>query len=215
MSDLFESGLKTKIENFLKKEITLVITDNTSSMVSIRMTPKGYVFRLHYMFLDADDSIIADLARMALGHRSSSIKSFIDENIGLIRVRSPRRVICRTRGFVYELSGLFNALNAQYFNGILKSSITWGRRTRRKRRSSILFGNYCRSRDLIRINPSLDNKKIPLFFVEHVIHHEMVHAYLADNGGKHSRAFKEEERKYEHYEKAILWQKAHLSLFIG
>ena len=79
-----------------------------------------------------------------------------------------------------------------------------------------LVGKECR---LIRIHPVLDAEDVPRFFVASVVHHEMLHevhgpALVDGRREDHPPAFMRDERKFEHYNDAMLWERlnAHLLL---
>ncbi|HXK44739.1 MAG TPA: SprT-like domain-containing protein [bacterium] len=82
-------------------------------------------------------------------------------------------------GKFYNLKQVFDKINEQFFNGSLSSvNISFGKRYYSKRHRSIVFGNYCPETNLIRINRSLDSDSVPEFFLEYIVFHEMLHAYL-------------------------------------
>ena len=69
---------------------------------------------------------------------------------------------------------------------------------------------------LIRIHPVLDRREVPLYFLESVLHHEMLHHHLGgvpDRSGRtvyHSRAFREAEALYSRHLDALAWEKENL-----
>ena len=69
---------------------------------------------------------------------------------------------------------------------------------------------------LIRIHPVLDRPTVPRFFLESVVHHEMLHHQLggvSDRAGRtvyHTRAFREAEARFPHHRAALAWEKEHL-----
>jgi predicted metal-dependent hydrolase len=77
----------------------------------------------------------------------------------------------------------------------------------RKRR----LGSYQRDRDIIRINPVLDSKRVPRYFLEFIVYHEMLHAAFAVESGStkqrvHSLEFKRRERLFKNYALALQWE---------
>jgi predicted metal-dependent hydrolase len=65
---------------------------------------------------------------------------------------------------------------------------------------------------MIRINPVLDIERVPPYFVEFIVYHEMLHAFLGvknKNGRRsvHSKEFRELEKRFSDYEKAMAWEK--------
>lgn len=134
---------------------------------------------------------------------------------------SKRRTIVKTRGKVHNLKVIFDKLNKEHFNGKIKAKITWGKYGCRnvKRKRSITFGTYSKAELLIRIHPALDQKAVPEFFVEHVIHHEILHEVfppVMGTGSKwiiHHRNFRIAEAKTPTYKKAMIWEQKNINIF--
>ena len=79
------------------------------------------------------------------------------------------------------------------------------------------MGSYNAETSTIRINPLLDKKTVPAYFLEFVVYHEMLHAYLGiktRNGRRsiHSREFRLHEKKFRHYAKAMEWERQRFGL---
>ena len=97
---------------------------------------------------------------------------------------------------------IYDRLNARFFGGALRVPLTWGRGSGRARRGGLTFGSYDPVLGLIRIHPVLDRRDVPLYFLESVVYHEMLHHHLGgvpDRAGRtvyHSRAFREAEARY-------------------
>jgi predicted metal-dependent hydrolase len=90
--------------------------------------------------------------------------------------------------------------------------ITWGRRSPRYAVKKRTLGNYQKKTNTIRINPILDNRKVPRYVIKYIVYHEMLHAVIdavVKNGRRriHSKEFKNRERKYRNYHQAIEWEK--------
>jgi hypothetical protein len=57
---------------------------------------------------------------------------------------------------------------------------------------------------------------VPRYFLESVVHHEMLHHEMggvADRGGRtvyHTRAFREREARFPHHQQALAWEKENL-----
>lgn len=213
---IFEKLLQDKLTQKIGRPVDLTITDNVSSMIYVRRNGKGYTVRLHHMFIDADTSIIDDIARFVRTGRSDLIQKFIDEHTFLIRTSSQKKEPrISTKGQYYDLTKIYNTLNREYFNGKVSCAITWGRRRRRKARKSIQFGCYYDALDMIRINPRLDSPRVPRYFIAYIVFHEMLHSIFNPGSRKsHTKEFKEKEREFRHFHKAVEWQKKNLSMFI-
>ncbi len=130
-----------------------------------------------------------------------------------------KNVVIRTKGKVHDIKKIFDRLNKEHFNGSIKAKITYGKYGCRnvKRKRSITFGTYSPSELLIRIHPALDSKEVPEYFVEYVIHHEILHEVYPPFRGRsnkwriHHRAFRIAEFKIPSYKKAIEWQLLNLN----
>jgi hypothetical protein len=219
-----QQSLERRIRAHLPRgEVRVTLTDNRYTMISVRRLKREqrYDVRLHLMFADADPVIVRALGRyIADNDREAShvLGDFIDNNNDYVRGRSrrsPQQVIL-TAGEHHDLRAIFDRLNARYFDNKIDAAITWGARTGRvRRRTSIKMGSYAVEDRLIRIHRSLDRAFVPGFFVEWIVFHEMlhqVHDILVKNGRRefHSKEFLADEMRFEHYDEARLWERAHL-----
>jgi hypothetical protein len=68
------------------------------------------------------------------------------------------------------------------------------------------------------MNPILDHEKVPLFFLEFVVYHEMLHAVcepLIDSRGRtwvHTREFRAREKLHPFFASAKAWEKQSLTV---
>ena len=114
----------------------------------------------------------------------------------------------RTDGRFYKLLDIYSSLNNDYFNGMVSAAITWGVKRGKRAVRKRTLGSYCRNGKIIRINPVLDSIKVPRYYIEYIVYHEMLHADMdAEAGRVHSKEFKRRERLFEHYKKALAWEK--------
>lgn len=221
-----EYDLRRRLERLTRKPVSLVFTDNLSSMVHVRPSGNGLVrVRVHHMFVQAPPDVVRALAsfiRQPTRETHRELNDFIQANAHCIGGR-PRRITplnLSHRGFCFDLRTIYDRLNEKYFDGRLRVAITWGKSNPGRRRTSIDFGSYDRAKRIIRVNPSLDRPFVPRFFVEFVVYHEMLHAALgyreASNGRRslHSARFREEERQFRFYRSALRWESANLWRFL-
>jgi hypothetical protein len=219
--------LASRIRPYLTGSLKLTITDNRAVMISVQRDPKRreYSVRLHHLFVDAPTPILHALARyISINDRLASreLNIFIDQRQELIRsnVSQPAPPIIRTKGRFYDLKALFEELNQRYFSGQVRSVITWGRHVSRgKARRSIKVGSYCVEHDLIRIHPGLDQRWIPLFYIQWVIYHEMLHAVHpipVVNGRRrfHTIEFARDERRFERFAEATQWERRNVAALL-
>jgi hypothetical protein len=126
-----------------------------------------------------------------------------------------------TEGRHFDLQAVFDKMNARYFNKRLRNySITWGQRRRRRPESYIVFGSIQEQDRVIRIHPLLDREFVPRWYVEYVVYHEMLHAFVPDkydSAGRrivHHEGFLAREKKYRHYNRSIAWERENLGRFL-
>jgi len=207
------NSLRCYIEKCLGRAIALVLTENSTSMLSTRVRDGIMHVRLHRMFLNADNQVIGEII-VFLKNRKGDMphfRRFVRNNKEQLPKKPPQKVSVTTRGRFYDLRELFDELNEQYFGGMIKTVITWGVKSSRCSVRKRTLGSYSGRSDLIRINPVLDRKSVPRYFVAFVVYHEMLHAAIgiSRQGGRrrlHCREFKKREMLFGDYERAIAWE---------
>lgn len=209
--------LRAEVARRAGMQVQLRITDNASTMMSVRHVQgsSGARLSLHHMFLDAPPEIIGALAhwvRHPRGRKYSDLfGKFIRDNHGHIRAKTPRPATIETAGVFHDLRELFDEVNVECFGGGIACPITWGKEPPARRRRSIRLGSYSPAEDLIRIHPHLDADFVPRYFVRYIVFHEMLHAHLGiaelPSGRRaiHPPAFRRMEEAYPEYGRAIAW----------
>ncbi|WP_051149437.1 SprT-like domain-containing protein [Chlamydia ibidis] len=125
-----------------------------------------------------------------------------------------------TAGNVYNLQKIYEDLNDKLFQGSLKLKIGWFGRQKSRTGNSLVLGCFHEEEQLVRIHRSLDRRDVPLFFVEYVIYHEIIHSLVPreySSSGRtmfHGKKFKEYERRFPMYEHAIAWEKENAFLLL-
>lgn len=219
--EAMRSELEMRLGAYLRKgRPRVIITDNLRTMLSVKRGQGVYTFRLHHMFVDAPSRVLRAVATYAERQdrdAAEALRAFIDANEDAIRKRSrPRTFAIDVAGRFHNLQAIFDELNAEYFGGAIQARITWGPRTKRKKgRQSIKLGSYTVEDQLIRVHPVLDAEDVPHYYIAWVIYHEMLHEIhdmpIVDGRRVyHTRAFRQAEAKYEHYPKAVLWERTNL-----
>jgi len=209
-----ESVLRDRLEEKVKKEVMLIITDNSTSMISFRKGKGGLKLRLNRMFLSADHDVLDEIAGFITNRCKTTplTRDFIKQNTNRIKEKSPNKIKIITRGRNYDLLEMFNMINNEYFGGRVTAIITWGARRVVRSAAKRTLGSYSGDKNMIRISPVLDNKRIPRYFLEYVVYHEMLHADIGIkviNGRRssHGKEFKRRERLFKYYDKATAWEK--------
>jgi hypothetical protein len=214
-----EHTLKDHLQQLTGRDLCLIITDNATSMLSVRKKTESITVRLHKMFLHAGTEVCIEVADFIRKGRSNgqNIRSFIRQNRHLLKQKSPVKLTPRVTGENYCLQIIYDSLNNEYFDETVFATITWGKSNSKKRVKMRTMGSYNAVTGTIRINPLLDKKTVPEYFLQFVVYHEMLHAYLGIktlNGRRsiHSREFRMHEKKFRHYEKAMEWERQRFGL---
>src|SRR5438045_4886410 len=112
-------------------------------------------------------------------------------------------------GRYFDLRGMFEKLNARHFGNRLRGyKVVWGRKRRERPREYFIFGTIQEEDRVIRINPWLDQRFVPIWFLEYVLYHEMLHAVVPDRMGEdgrrcvHTHEFNRRERMFRFYKRA-------------
>ena len=214
--------IESKLKSLLNAPLSLVITDNTSSLISVKRSNHVYNIRLHHMFLDANEDVLRSLVSYLSGNANridNTLKDFIKANERKIRKppisKRARRMNIVHRGRYFNLRDSFQRINKRYFEGTIHCAITWGNHRRGTNPKSIRLGSYSPETRTIRINPVLDRSFVPRYVVDDVIYHEMLHHLLGfkEINGRHlshHRIFKKMGKKFIHNAKAKIWVKENL-----
>ena len=207
--------LKNHLEKMTGKCISLFVTDNSNSLLSIRKKGNSASVRMHWMFLNAGDEVIREVADFIKTRQGQTprIREFINNNKNCLKKReqNTRQARIHTQGRFYNLKKILDDLNNEYFRERITTSISWGRGRARRMVKKRTLGSYCEQTDSIRIHPVLDRENVPHYFIRYVVYHEMLHSILQgekNNGRRsiHSPEFRKRERLYKEYAKAVLWE---------
>jgi predicted metal-dependent hydrolase len=208
-----DNSLKQYLEECLSRPVSVVLTGNSTTMLSARIHDNVLRIRLHRMFLAADGRVVNEIVsylknrRVAMPH----FRSFIRDNRGQLNIKPPKKVSVRTAGKFHDLCGLYDEINREYFGGMVNAVITWGSRSPRCAVRKRTLGSYSERSHTIRINPVLDRKTVPRYYIAFIVYHEMLHAALGisirgKKRSNHSREFRKREKLFQDYEKAMAWE---------
>jgi predicted metal-dependent hydrolase len=69
--------------------------------------------------------------------------------------------------------------------------------------------------DIIRVSKILDDKRVPIYVLDYIVYHELLHikhetVYRNCRRTVHTKEFKKDEKRYEEYESANRWLKANI-----
>jgi len=117
-----------------------------------------------------------------------------------IRRLRGRKWIGTPQGTHFHLEEIFDALNAQYFHGLLgRPLLSWSRLVSRR-----ILGHFDAAHNAIIISRVFDQPETPRFLVEYILYHEMLHLKhpVSHRHGRrcfHSAQFREEEHRFPHF----------------
>jgi len=120
------------------------------------------------------------------------------------RQRRARRADHRPAGSHHDLTPLFDGLNRRYFeNSLPQPRLAWSRRTWRSQ-----LGCFDPALNQIVLNRQLDQNRVPEYVVAYVLYHEMLHVkyptrFQSCRRTSHSSDFRQEEKRFEHYDRAM------------
>ena len=202
--------------------VQLSVTDNRSTMVSFARRTPGYVVRVHHMFLEADEAVVAAIARyvsVGPGGAGPALDEFIQRHDMHIRTRRVAGDVLKARGRCFDLAVLMEEINRLHFQSGIQARIGWGKKTPRRKRKSIRLGVYDHQAREIRVHPALDRPDVPRFFVEYIVFHEMLHQLFPSTAGDgrrvhHPKAFRDRERAFPGYAVALAWEKTNLAVLL-
>lgn len=206
--------LRNCLCRYATRPVHLTITRNRVSMVSVKFDPSGQArIRLCEAFLAAPDDVLSALGHYLRARSPSSWKMVCDFVSSRIpeAVPSARSVAVQSKGAVYDLTAIRDRMNRLYFDGTVDCRIGWakpGRRRRQARLRTIRYGTYNQALNLVRINPLLDDIRVPAQFLDYIVFHEMLHAAVPSRRGEsrwshHRGAFRLLERRFPDHSRML------------
>lgn len=216
-----ERALIETLHSAWRTPVRLIWTENRTVYLSLRRDPAGTcIVRLHHCFREAPAPVWKALERFLLSGGKAHLepaRAFFGARRVNVLARSPQ--LC-SRGRFHQLRPILEELRSTApFVGLPEVGVTWGPRVRPGLRS-IRLGCYLSSggeagRALIRIHRLLDRPEVPGVAVAQVVHHELIHHYLACTfgpsfGRRHSREFRRWEAAFPSYADALEWQRSKL-----
>jgi len=212
---LQRAALFQTLQQKSESPVDLTITNNRSTMMSVRPSGGRLKVRLHRMFLDAPPRVREAVAAWARNPKAKAagrvVDAFIRDQRHKLDLPASKPAHVQSRGNFHDLREIYADVNAAEFQNSVDAPITWGKFTARGRRRSIRLGSYSPDQHLIRVHPLLDQEFVPRWFVRYIVFHEMLHADLgiqrSPTGRRriHHRGFVEREQAYPDYERALRW----------
>jgi hypothetical protein len=208
-----EHALRRTLEERLGRTVSLILTDNSTTVLSCAVRDNVLSVRLHRMFLAADSQVIGEIVSYLRDRKSAMphFRSFLRANRGDLKRKRVKKVNVRTAGRYHDLAELYDGINRDYFGNKVTAAITWGSRSPRSAVRKRTVGSYSERSNLIRINPVLDRKDVPACYVAFIVYHEMLHADMGTTlrgtrRSVHPREFRRREKLFQEYESAMEWE---------
>jgi hypothetical protein len=140
-------------------------------------------------------------------------KAFVNRADVRRRALELRRERGRTRlvppkGGVFDLESIFQDLNIRFFDGGLsRPALGWSVNPSRR-----LLGHYDPAHHAIVISSVFDTPETPLYVVEYILYHEMLHIkhpaeYRTERRCVHTPPFRAEEKRFPDYARAVRYLK--------
>jgi hypothetical protein len=137
-------------------------------------------------------------------YRHFSYSGSTRRRLRLLRQRRARPIEHCPAGRHHDLASLFRSLNRRYFAETLpQPRLGWSTRAWRSQ-----LGSFDPALNQIVLSRQLDQPRVPSYVVSYVLYHEMLHVRHPMRIERcrrttHSGEFREEERRFEHYERAM------------
>lgn len=151
------------------------------------------------------------LGRRCPGGRADAYLSYVASRA--LWERNKDLYLSRARGLTFDPMGevrdldeVFGYVNSFYFGGRLPHPmLAWSAESPRTR-----LGFFFAPLNLLVANAALDSERVPRYVLEFVMYHELLHHVEAGSGGvrrrvHHTKSFKEQERRFTHFDDAERW----------
>src|SRR5512139_2389976 len=126
-------SLEQVLREMTGTSVSLTVTDNSTSMLSVRGGSGGLRVRLHRIFLEAEPMVIREIGGFITGRirKTPLIREYVRSRSQTLSHGRPRSLKLGAAGRWYDLRDIFSGLNAEYFGGRVEALIGWGQRSSR------------------------------------------------------------------------------------
>ncbi len=206
--------MKHRLEQLANKPLEIIWHENKTTYLSVKKERGRISLRLHRLFYEAPTPVLEAILRYAFG-REKEAKAVIRQMAHLYFSKvhlEPKEL--SSKGLIYDLQEIFERM--QKILPVENVSIGWSDRRAKGRFRSITFGTYNHHTRQIRIHSILDAKEVPLYFLEYIVYHEMLHAVcpaqmcMSGRCSIHTKEFREKERQFPLFNEAKEWEKKSL-----
>ena len=205
-----------------KNELRIEFNHNSSTMVSLSRKGQLAKLRIHWLFTKAPPDVLEAVVRCFFAREDGEgvkrlrckIFDFIEENRDLmLSILSPLQ-LRSPRGRTYHLAQIEESLRQRFPIRCRGVRIGWSGRV-----TPCLMGKWIAmpkgSRNVIIINRLLDDPRVPRYYLEYIVFHELLHEVIPirREGGKwvhHSMEFRRLERQFPAFERARRWERKNI-----
>jgi len=214
-----EQKVIDRLQTLCPVSLSVVWHENIRSYLSYVKQKNSICIRLHRLFLEAPTPVLEALVAFIWGkNRQAAITVRKMAHLYFSKTRIEPSDL-PALGRVYDLQKIYDQIKKDFFSPTLNVAIGWSSTFRVKKFRSMTFGLYDRHRHQIRIHPLLDDEEVPLYFLQFLIYHEILHIVcpsFIDSRGicrSHTPEFKKLEKKFPYYKEAKEWEKKSLNFF--
>jgi hypothetical protein len=211
--------LRYRPELFFEGELRIQFHQNTWTMASLGRRGRCSTLRLHRLFARAPVSVLDAVVRSffvpqdagARRELRSSILEFIESNSQLALSTLSARRLRPARGAAYDLKAIEDGVRRKFLPSCPPVRIGWSQRI-----TASLMGKWIATPaslpNVVVINRLLDDAGVPLYYLEYVVFHELLHEVIPIRRKEgrwvhHPAEFRRMEKQFPSFKQAVLWER--------
>jgi len=214
-------------ETVFRGGLAIVFTRNASTLISLYRRGATSTLRLHRVFAIAPPAILESIVLGFFTEQCAPrarrlrarIMDFVERNRKLTLATTATPRLLPPRGRHYDLEEIYLAVVREHVperdlrDDLLR--VGWSPRS-----TPSLMGKWietpARSPNLIAVNPLLDDRRVPRYYLEYIVYHEVLHDLypIRRDGGRwvqHPVEFRRRERAFPDYARAQRWERERLA----
>jgi len=199
------------------KKVRVAFYPFRATLYSFKISKNGVAkVKFHIAFRQASADVFSQAADLMLTRRRADrknleraaydqfVRAIPHSEFELPGARKARRVALTGPGQHRSLEESFRRVNEDYFHGQLEQpDLCWSPVRARR-----ILGSYQERNDRLIISQLFDTPKVPLFVLDYLMYHELLHKFLGigrRNDGKrcmHGKEFREIEKQFRYFTEA-------------
>ena len=209
----FKGTFAQRLELALKRPVDLNFEDHGQRRIFVTPQADGRLaIVLDTLFRDIDDSNFKILVDFILKGGEAQKQALIDF-LKMARAAHP------LPDQVHFLQSELDRLREQYFPNLPAIVLLWGKIGKKGQQKSIRLASFWPQRLEIRMHPLILDERVPFFYQQYLLFHELCHAELilsgkAKSGEHHGDDFYALEDQFPDIESARIWEKQELGQFL-